>query len=287
MTAPTLSTGSAKGAFDAPATQFLTVPGGTIAYDVAGDGPVVICVPSLGDLRAEYRFLRPILIEAGYRVVTMDLRGHGESSTGFSDYSSPAIGADIIALARQLDSGPVTVIGTSKAGGAAAWAAVTAPEVIGRLVLISAFVRAHDNDATVRRLMKVVLARPWGPSAWRWYFPKFYPSRKPADFDAYRAALKANLSQAGRLEALKKMALTSGDVSDKLGQVSAPALVVIGSKDPDFKDAAGEGEWIAEQIRGRSLVIEGAGHYPHAEMPEQVGPAIVAFLNDTRVGHAA
>jgi pimeloyl-ACP methyl ester carboxylesterase len=82
------------------------------------------------------------------------------------------------------------------------------------------------------------------------------------------------------------MARTSGDISDKLSDVSAPALVVMGSKDPDFEDPAEEGAWIAEQIHGKSLVIDGAGHYPHAEMPEQVGPAIVRFLNDSSVGHA-
>ena len=83
-----------------PATKFLEVPGGTIAYDDAGSGRVVICVPSIGDLRAEYRFLRPQLLAAGFRVVTMDIRGHGESSAGFPDYSSPASGSDILALAR-------------------------------------------------------------------------------------------------------------------------------------------------------------------------------------------
>ena len=122
-------------------TRFLTVPGGTIAYDDAGSGPVVLCVPSIGDVRAEYRFLRPQLLAAGYRVVTMDLRGHGESSVGFAEYSTPAIGEDILALARHLAAGPVTVIGTSKAGGSAVWAAAQAPDLIDRLVLVDAFVR--------------------------------------------------------------------------------------------------------------------------------------------------
>ncbi len=40
-------------------TQFLTLPEGNIAYDDQGSGPLVLCVPGLGDLRAEYRFLAP------------------------------------------------------------------------------------------------------------------------------------------------------------------------------------------------------------------------------------
>ena len=62
-------------------TLFLDHANGRIAYDVIGAGPLVICVPSMGDVRGEYRFLAPRLAQAGYRVVTMDVRGHGESST--------------------------------------------------------------------------------------------------------------------------------------------------------------------------------------------------------------
>ena len=268
-------------------TQYLTVPGGLIAYDVAGSGPVVICVPSIGDVRAEYRFLRPQLVEAGFTVVAMDLRGHGESSTGFDDYSTEAIGRDIIALARHLNAGPVTVVGTSKAGGSAAWATADAPDVIGRVVLISPFVRSHGNDAMMRRMMKLMLARPWGAALWTMYFPNFYPSRKPEDFATYRAELKANLREPGRLQALRAMVESPGDVSDALGKVTAPTLVIMGSKDPDFNNPDEEGAWVAGEVDGTSLTIQGAGHYPHAEMPAEVGPAIVRFLNDTSVAHAA
>ena len=47
---------------------------GNIAYDDSlGTGPLVVLVPGIGDVRAGYRYLAPRLIEAGYRVVTMDL----------------------------------------------------------------------------------------------------------------------------------------------------------------------------------------------------------------------
>lgn len=272
---------------DAPATQYLTVPGGTIAYDVSGSGPSVICAPSIGDVRAEYRFLRPQLVEAGFQVVTTDLRGHGESSTGFDDYTTEAIATDIIALARHLQAGPVAVIGCSKAGGAAVCAAADAPELVARAVLISPFVRSHGNDAMLRRMMKVLLARPWGVALWTMYFPKFYPSRKPADFDSYRSQLKANLREPGRLQALRATIDTSSDVSDKLSKVSVPALVVMGSSDPDFKNPTEEGDWIANAVSGTSVSIEGVGHYPHAEMPEKAGPAIIEFLSNASVNHAA
>src|SRR5215471_4600884 len=78
------------------ATQFLTAQDGTLAYDDTGAGPLVICVPGMGDLRAEYRFLAPKLVAAGYRVVSLDVRGHGETSVRWPDYSVAGVGADIL-----------------------------------------------------------------------------------------------------------------------------------------------------------------------------------------------
>ena len=70
-----------------PSTQYLKLPAGQIAYDDSGgDGPLVICVPGLGDLRQQYRFLAPRLAAAGFRVVTMDLRGLGQSSVDWPAY---------------------------------------------------------------------------------------------------------------------------------------------------------------------------------------------------------
>src|SRR5580692_1226207 len=79
------------------ATQFLKLPDGQIAYDDSGGtGPLIICVPGLGDVRQQYRFLAPRLVAAGFRVVTIDLPGHGESSVDWPDYSPAAVGADIV-----------------------------------------------------------------------------------------------------------------------------------------------------------------------------------------------
>ena len=69
-------------------TQFLDLSdNGTIAFDdTGGDGPLVVMLPGAGDVRAEYRFVAPALAASDARVVTMDLRGHGESSADWPSY---------------------------------------------------------------------------------------------------------------------------------------------------------------------------------------------------------
>jgi predicted dienelactone hydrolase len=49
-------------------TEFLDVPGGRIAYEVTGSGPLVVLSHGIGVRREDYRFLAPMLVQAGYRV---------------------------------------------------------------------------------------------------------------------------------------------------------------------------------------------------------------------------
>ena len=67
-------------------TRFLRRNGGQIAFDdIGSEGPVVLAIPGMGDLRSEYRILQPALQQAGYRVITMDVRGFGETSAQWDD----------------------------------------------------------------------------------------------------------------------------------------------------------------------------------------------------------
>jgi pimeloyl-ACP methyl ester carboxylesterase len=61
--------------------------------------------------------------------------------------------------------------------------------------------------------------------------------------------------------------------------VRTPVLVIMGTKDPDFPDPTAEASYVAGRLGGRIAFVEGAGHYPHAEMPEQTAPRIVEFLD--------
>ena len=274
----------------ATTTRFLDRPQGRIAYDETGPagGELVVLVPGIGDLRQQYRFLVPTLVDAGYRVVTTDLRGLGESSTGWDDYTGAATGSDVVALLRTLHAGSAHLVGQSNAAGAVVWAAAEAPELVSSLTLIGPFVRdippASLVDSTVTwGMINVGLARPWGVGLWGSYYQSLYPTARPADLDAYTAALQANIAEKGRLEAVQgMMQAPKSAVEARLDQVHAPVLVVMGTRDPDFAGfqggPEGEAQVVADRLHGQVLLIEGAGHYPHAEMPEQVGPAIAQFL---------
>lgn len=163
--------GSAPDSVSTPSAQMLKLHDGQIAYDDSGgDGLIVICVPGLGDLRQQYRFLAPRLESAGFRVVRMDVRGHGESSADWPDYSAASVGADIVALIRHLGAKKAYVVGNSMAGAAEVWAAAETPDVVAGIVVIDPFVREMPTSALLTAFLKVVMQRPWGPSFWSMYY---------------------------------------------------------------------------------------------------------------------
>lgn len=259
-------------------TKYLQQNGGQIAYEDHGQGPLVICIPSIGDVRAEYRFLTPMLVEAGFRVVVMDVRGQGQSSPSWEEYSLQAMGRDLLALIQHLDAGSAFVLGTSMGAAAGIWAAAENPEQISSLVLIGPAVHGEVN-AFNRLLYSILFARPWGPAFWVKYYSGLYTTRKPHDLPDYLNSLLANLREPGRIEAVLKLALAPKTESERrMPSVAVPVRVIMGSKDPDFKDPEAEAHWVASRLNAEYQIIPGAGHYPHAEMPEITSPLVIDFL---------
>ena len=264
-------------------TEFLDMPGGRLAYDLTGQGQLVVCVPGMGDIRATFRHLVPRLAQAGYRVATMDLRGHGESSTGWDAYTQTSIGADVIALIRHL-GGPAVVLGHSFASGSAIAAAAQAPADVAGVVLVSTATGAPKLNPLLAQIFKLVVR---SPALWTRYLRSLYPGTKPADFDAYLSALKATLRQPGRtaaFAAVTPMATPNPiDAMAQAPQVRCPALIVMGTQDNDVHDPKAEAEAVAATLAGPAeiVLVQAAGHYPHAQFPTQTGAAVLDFLTQT------
>jgi len=81
------------------------------------------------------------------------------------------------------------------------------------------------------------------------------------------------------MTALKSMIkLSKADTAAIVPKTKVSTLVVMGTRDPDFPDAAAEAHWLADELGAESLIVEGAGHYPHTEMPDLVIPRLLSFI---------
>jgi pimeloyl-ACP methyl ester carboxylesterase len=201
-------------------TEFVDVPGGRIAYEVTGSGPLVVLSHGIGVRRRDYRFLAPMLARAGYRVANADLRGHGESSMGWASINNTDVAGDLLALIGHL-GGPAVIVGHSLSGGAATIAAATRPDLVAGVVEINPFTRKPKLDLggllRIRRYRRCAFLvtgmrvfRTLG--LWLRYLNLAYPA-KPAE-------------------------------------------------------------------AGAVAMVDGAGHYPHAQSPEAVAELVIPFLKE-------
>ena len=253
--------------------SYLSRPEGKLAFDdFPGTGRPVVCVPGMGDLRQSTRFIVPLLQQAGYRVITLDIRGHGESDTTFADVSAAAVGSDVAALLDHLDLRNAIIMGNSMAGGSAIVAAATRPERVGALVLTGPFVRDVPMNPIVGGILSFCLWRPWGVAFWGFFYKSLFKTKIPADLAEFSTKVTTNLHEPGRLETLRRMMFSSkAPCEARIPEVKGkPTVVVMGTKDPDFGKPAEEADFIAKAMGGSVRMVEGAGHYPHVEFPEIV-----------------
>ncbi len=270
-------------------TDHLPLDGGTLAYEVTGSGPLVVLTHGMGDDRSAYRFVVPRLVAAGYRVAAVDLRGSGESSADWPAYSRTDIAGDLVALVRHL-GGPAVLVGHSISGGAATIAAAQAPELVDGLVELAPFTRKQAvrlGDLRVKRyrtaMTRLGMAAALGSVTW-WhrYLELAFPGDKPADWSDQLRRNEAMLREPGRMKALQRMGRSAPtDAGAQLGNVRCPTLIVEGSLDPDWADPRAEGEAVVTAMPvglAELRVIDGAGHYPHTQLPEETVALLLPFL---------
>ena len=245
----------------------------------------------MGDVQDVYAPLAQSLSEAGFRVVTADLRGHGDSSATFTAYGDEATASDLIALIEALDAGSAVVVGASMSGAAAVIAAGRRPDLVCGLVLVCPFLRGPQSRVKTlvqRTMLGIALMRPWGPAVWNSYSARLWPGLPDARQRA--TSLVDLLRRPGRWRAF--WATTRTDhrvVTPWLDKVDCPALVVMGQKDPDWKDPMAEASWVARAVGdgvGEVMMVPDAGHAPMLECSDVVGPRVVDFARRIVAGNA-
>lgn len=247
-------------------------------------GHILVCLPSLGDIKEEYRKLVPLLMSVFQRIIICDLRGMGESDVGFSSYSPLDTGKDIKTLLQSLNLTKVVLFGCSMSAASVLHATQAASSRVVGTILCSPFAWDHDMPTCVPTLLNVLLNTCTGPGFWVTYFKGLFikPDRVD-DLESYCIGLKRNLGEAGRMDALRGHVFGSKApcVPDFRELHGKPISLIFGSKDPDFPSIDKEIAEFAVKLpntAGKAVVIEDVGHYPMCEKPQEVADAITAFV---------
>jgi 3-oxoadipate enol-lactonase len=247
-----------------------------VHHVVEGDGRPLVLSNSLGTNLGMWDD-QATALSGRHRVVRYDQRGHGQSPVPNGPYTISDLGGDLIALLDRLGLERVSLCGLSLGGMTAMWVASEVPDRIESLVLCctSALLGpAAGWQQRARTVRGAGVAAIADSVLERWFTPPFLARRPPA-VDRLDAILRATPAEgyAGCCEAIRDM-----DLTDRLGAITAPTLVIAGAEDPATPPLHGQG--IANSIPGARLdIVPNAAHLANVEQPEAITERISAHVS--------
>jgi 3-oxoadipate enol-lactonase len=254
---------------------YATVNDLRLHYALDGHGPTVLLLHAVGLDLTCWEALLPALTPV-YRVLRVDLRGHGRSDVPPPPYTLDESVADLHGLLHQLQLAPAHVVGLSFGGMVAQLLALDHPGDVRSLVLA-------DTNSTLppeaRRLIaeRGEAARLGGMAAVvestleRWFTPGFLGSPVVA------RCRQRLLDDDWRGWAGTWQAISALDTQPRLHAIRVPVLVITGEMDVAAPVARAQA--MAEAIPGAALhVVPGAPHMAPLERPELFNPPVLEFL---------
>ena len=254
-------------------------------YEVCCSGPPVVFVH---EAIADSRMWEPQWVSFAWRhrLVRMDLAGFGRTPI---DRLPVTHARDVVDLLDALEISAACLVGASLGGRVALEVAVARPDLVQALVLVDAGLPGMEWSETVRAygaaedeaVTRGDLTAATELNLRMWVDG---PRRGPADVDPVVRATVAEMTQralelqAPHWERLGEDLLVP-DVAERLAEVRAPTLVVVGDEDVDDMHMLAK-RFAAEIPDARLATIAGAAHVPSLEQPEAFDTVVLAFLAD-------
>ena len=262
-----------------------------IYYEDHGKGKPVVLIHGWPLSSRSWEKQVPALIEAGYRVITYDRRGFGDSSRPATGYNYDTFADDLHKIMTKLNLRDATLVGFSMGGGEVArYLSKYGPERVSNAVFMAAIppfllktpANPEGMDGNVFEDMKkgVIADRPAFLSE---FFTNFYNldilKGKKISNEVIQLSwnIGAGASPQGTLDCISAW-LT--DFRDELKRINIPVLIMHGDADRILPLTA-TGKRMPEFIKGsRLVVIEGAPHGMNWTHAEEINRELLAFLRE-------
>ncbi|SFY09152.1 Pimeloyl-ACP methyl ester carboxylesterase [Pseudomonas sp. NFACC49-2] len=245
-------------------------------YEEYGHGAPLVLVHGLGSSTQDWEKQIPVL-SAHYRLIVVDVRGHGRSDKPRGRYSIEAFSADLVALIEHLALGPVHLVGWSMGGMIGFQLAVDEPRLVRSLCIVNSAPQVKIRTAD---------------DCWQWF--KRWSLMRILSLETIGKALGAKLfpkphQSALRLEMARRWAtndkhayLASFDavvgwgVQERLSRIACPTLVICA--DHDYTPVAIKEAYVKLLRDARLVVIAGSRHATPLDQPEHFNQTLLDFL---------
>ena len=214
-------------------------------------------------------------LRTDFRLLRMDMRGHGASDAPAGDYTLPMLAADAATVLEAAGIDQAAIAGVSLGGMVAMQLALDHPDKISSLALIctSAQMDASAWDARISTVLNQGTAAIAEMAVGRFLSPA-YAAQHPEIADGLKRGIAAqsDAGYAGAGAAIRNMAL-----GGRLGAISAPALVVTGETDISTP-FTGHGDRLLAELPNATHISLASAHLPPLEAPGALSAALRHFL---------
>jgi 3-oxoadipate enol-lactonase len=243
--------------------------------DGPADAPVLVLSNSLGTDLGLWSENVPAWTSS-FCVLRYDQRGHGGSEVTPGPYSLELLGRDVLDLLDAIGVERVSFCGLSLGGATGMWLAVNAPRRIERLVLACTSPRFGKPEHW-RERARIVRSEGLEPIAdavlERWFTARFR-AEQASVAARFRAGLVATPPEG---YAACCEALAAWDYGERVGEITAPTLVIAGAEDPTVPPE--QAALLAERIAGSRLaVLPDAAHLANVGQAEAFSAAVSEHL---------
>jgi len=236
--------------------------------------PAVLFSSSLGATLSVWD-AQAAALEARFRVLRYDTRGHGLTSVTPGPSTIARLGSDVVELLDGLGIERCHFCGLSIGGMIGIWLGIHAAERVERLVLCNTAARIGTPERWTERIQSV---RTQGMSALapdlieRWFTAEFR-ARSP-EVVASALAMLESAPPEGYVACCE--ALRDADLRSEIAAIRAPTLVIAGSEDPATPPA--EGRFLADRIAGAEYVELPTSHLSNLAAPDLFNAELARFL---------
>ncbi|AWW41990.1 alpha/beta fold hydrolase [Streptomyces cadmiisoli] len=262
--------------------RFFASSDGVLAYrDTGGTGlPVVLLHAGFLDHTMWDEHVPALRNQ--FRVITPDARGHGRSANAGGPFRQAD---DLAALLRHLRASPAILVGVSMGAVIAVGTALEHPELVGALVISGGgtgeyeFTEPWSKKAQAAQFQALAAGdiEAWHEASDAWAHGPERPRQavRPEIYTRLRQMRRRTISKHTPGEPDHHVPVE--DLGARAGQISVPVLALNGAQDaPELSAMA---EFIARAApRGRTIVIDDAGHFPNLEHPDEYARIINDFL---------
>lgn len=250
---------------------YVQIPGAELWYnDSGGEGIPIVLLHAAAGTSACWVEQVPAFTAAGFRVVSFDLRGFGQSRSDAGAATAGSISEDLLALSRALQLPRFIVVGTAYGGFGALEFAVDHPEALRGLVLSTSFGGLTDPEYTANRNAHI----PPDLAAW--------PTVEKELGKTYRASNPEGVARFLAMEAEgyrgdgARQSLRQPQTLDRIAGITVPTLVI--AADEDVYAPPAVMQMLADRIpNARFEVVQSAGHSAYWEQPEFWNRLVLEF----------